>query len=194
MRAHEPRYWAIHEAGHAVTSCVTQMDLGWQWPPFGRVFLRSLSEIAAGPYEDDRGRRHHVAGMVERSERYTPLGKAVLAQMPDELRREARAAMEADSIVALAGPLAEARARRIAALIVLASWGSADSEDAERKIADFAPSEADTHTLYRELLARSALLVQRHWDLIVEFANMLRCHRHMTGHEAMTFVVARRAR
>jgi hypothetical protein len=88
---------AHHEAGHAVFSWATQRELGHDYPPFHRVFLRRPEQVFR-PHVDRSGtKRHMLNGMVEYIiQRYDP-SKPLMKHL------------RAEVITSLGGPLAEQR-------------------------------------------------------------------------------------
>ena len=120
-----PFYYAVHEAGHVVTEWL----LGTC--PHAVHLLAPGEEI-----KDRRGRMvRDVGGLVESGLSYNPyhlLGgppaHTWLAEQPDETRRSSLAHGLAVAATLLAGPIAEARHRKVSLAWILMSGGRDDYE------------------------------------------------------------------
>ena len=72
--------------------------------------IRSIEEMHAGPYRDDRGRDVNCSGL-NASSRYIPMGADNVRQLERKCVDAMRVEMEIEVLQALAGPAAEARCR-----------------------------------------------------------------------------------
>src|SRR5262249_10863458 len=136
-RTPPPRHVAIHEAGHSVARWALQRQLGRHWDHFHSVMIRSIEEMHAGPYRDDRGREVNCSGLLNALSRYIPMGADNVRQLERKCVDAMRVEMEIEVLQALAGPAAEARYRHFSATYVLMTGGSEDWAAAERIPRDF---------------------------------------------------------
>jgi hypothetical protein len=185
-----PRYVAVHEAGHAVAGWVVQKQIPGQesFRPFHCVVVRSPEEIRAGPYIDSRNRALEIQGIVEASDRYQSLGPEHRKQREETDPRfleSARCCMEADVVVALAGPIAEAKYRHRSRVAVTLEGGRSDLEAATRKAADFARNRADLRAMMTMLYRRSLMVVREHWPVITSFSDALLAQGTIDVEEAL---------
>jgi hypothetical protein len=199
-----PRYVAIHEAGHAVAAWALSKDAGWSFrgAGFDRIVIRTRFEAAIAPYIDDRGREVDCVGIVEGATFYNPS----LSFVPDMkvydadsdslvddnsffVERERRR-MEAEVICLFAGPLAEARYRRISPWRAFLFGGETDNERARLVLRDFYRSDDLLGQAYATLYRRASALVGKHWSAIDRVASALMIQRSLSGDEALPIIEA----
>lgn len=103
------RLVAAHEAGHAVAYLEAFKDMGFHWWAFHRVLIRP---DFSKPHVDWKGREVQCSGMVEGNDIYSLVGGRFMWEHTPPLRPKLKKGMEWEIIVSLAGPFAEAAARR----------------------------------------------------------------------------------
>ena len=187
-----PRYVAIHEAGHATVSWISQKRLGFDWAPFDRIIVRTPREILSGPYIDRREREVNCMGIVERSDRFNAygMGPANNPSLPDGVASLWRANMEADVIDTLAGPIAEAKFLHVSVLSSFLVGGEEDLRIAKHKAREFVRSENELRSLMASLQKEAAVLVRRPsvWEAINALADVVLRERTVEADEAVTTI------
>ena len=187
-----PRYVAIHEAGHATVSWISQKRLGFDWAPFDRIIVRTPREILSGPYIDRREREVNCMGIVERSDRFNAhgMGPADNPSLPDGVASLWRANMEADVIDTLAGPIAEAKFLHVSVVATFLVGGEHDYQMAKRKAGEFVEDEEALRTLMNRLHREAARLVRRPsvWTAINALADLVLQKRTVEADDAVTVV------
>lgn len=153
-----PRFVAIHESAHAVISLRT--GPAYMTHPFHRVFIRTKEECDAGPYVDDRGQECDVVGMVE-GPRHFPAYTAAHADR--DWLEQMRDLMEWEAISELAGPIAEARHRRVPLWRALMFGGDGDIEMAREAVGCYATG-AEAGAYLERMRRQASKAVGQHWQ------------------------------
>jgi hypothetical protein len=175
-------YIAVHEAGHAVAHWYTHTH-------FHDVSIRTAEDIAAGPYVDDDGCEHHVAGTLEGSAGYRCLSR-IPGITPEQIAefhaampggaREARAQADNEVVHLLAGPIAEAKYKGVDFRETLQRGGKKDLKGIAAVTSDF-PSE-DPWTLLESAAQRVCVMLEEPgvWDATLAIARELSEHLVLT--------------
>jgi len=198
-----PRTWreiafhhAVHEAAHAVVAWIMtrennaqEEDRRYQQeePGFRKVFVRSIEASRTAP--------GHEVGAVVRVEAYDPFGRYVPgdAMLPQSIQKRSHRRMEREVMIALAGPLAEARYRK-KSFVVMASTDSGCQSDMafiRRCAADFSQSDPEREAIIDGFVPRTRALLRmpRVWPTIIGFAHVLCDHRELSGEQALSAIL-----
>jgi hypothetical protein len=195
-----PRFAAIHEAGHAVAHWYTGSR-------FQRVFVRTIEEVAAGPYIDNRGREHTVTGMVEGERRHNSLFEMTRGQIRSidvenqtdasdveidgkSLKKRQHTLAGLEIIHDLAGPIAEAKFLEVSTIAVIIEAGRDDWEHAKTMAADVVCSEEEISSMLeaQELETRKMFQMPGVWQAVLALADELIKRRSINGEEAVTII------
>jgi hypothetical protein len=100
--------------------------------------------------------------------------------------------MEADGVELWAGPLAEARFRKIGAVVVILTGGSEDFARIEHITGEFARTLAERYALIGDLEKRARKLIRdrRNWRAILDLSAALLCCWSLTGDEVTAIIEA----
>ena len=200
-----PRWIAIHEAGHAVAHWHVAKELFGPngWCGFERVFVRTPEEAASGPYIDDRGRENYCSGMIEGPAFYNAIaaltgerGLMLDLGMPPEaneaecarIRAQLPKSMEAEVISRLAGPIAEAKYRRISFVLATIFGGESDWKIASACAWDFCRTEDQHGQLLEKLRRRASSIIRQNWAAVNAVADTLLLRHSLTGEEATAII------
>jgi hypothetical protein len=165
-----------------------QGELGHRWAQFQHVLVRDKEEMARGPYIDDRGRSFMCSGIVVGPSRYNPYGRDYRRSLDATALKTQRLDMEADVVERLAGIAAEARYRRMTAVVIVCSGGADDWESAGLKISDFVDNDGDIDGWRERLYHRATRLVSKHWAAILAVAKVLVARRRLDAAEVLQII------
>jgi hypothetical protein len=183
-----PQWLAYHEAGHAVAKLAQDEVEPIRGPTIRRVLIRPLAEWTL-PLVSTRGHTlHGTCGMVEMDSRAWLMRRADCAADP-AYRHDARL----DAVVDLAGPVAEAKARRMSSLAGFLTFvevaAGEDVRKARAKIA-IADAIADEDVKLGDTWDTTTNLLRRHWPAVAALAEALLVEHEIDGEDVERIVVA----
>lgn len=197
--ARHRRWFAYHEAGHAVAYIVTGEDLWRRFRLesfFERVYVRTVDELAAvghapggqldGPHDRYRCFTVEMREMIEAaSARDLGPGPA------EQIRAELRDSLTADLVTDSAGAAAEARVRKVSLSFTALTGGHDDVAHEVQRVRRYTRSREEQHALMWQAEQLAPKLVRTHWPAIERLAALLLAVGSVDGEEAERLVLGR---
>jgi hypothetical protein len=182
-----PRWIAYHEAGHAIARLALDETEPFPGPVIRRALIRRRSEWGQ-PLQLERGGvdSSGIAGIVEKDPRAWLYLSGMMSSDP-----RYRHAAGLDAIEAVAGPVAEAKARHLssgAGYLGFVLGTSNDLEQVRAKLAIAAGITAD-EVRFSDTWGAATHLLRRHWRAVKAVAEALVLQMELQGDEIERLVL-----